>query len=373
MTALKHHMRPRSGFCWALVQPVLSPWKTLAAVGAVLLQSFAHAAELKRQRLHHTSRASSRRGGAQLLWRYSREAVQMRLRYLQTEQGTEAYTVLLQDIPGIPYGTPLHRLDATVRCVGPAVSVRNSRHPWHPVQHAAAPPGRHSAPHWNRQWFQCVFGRRPWHPVRNAAASPGRHGLLHSTCSIPTWHIKEPTRFCGRWMCACGHICRTPAKTPVCPLRQYALRAAYLLAWTSVWTSASVYKVWFTAYPECTRACRCWQCCRAQSRTRSKRRSAKRWRWARRVSPLQQAGWPTRSSPPGAAPGCTVYMMTYEGHMHESVSHVWTLDIILCTAPPEIRAQKAHTAQVCAMCAFASRNDLAMLGLQVTTGSDSPR
>ena len=38
----------------------------------------------------------------------------MRLRYLQTEQGTEAYTVLVQDIPGVPYGTPLHRLDNTV-------------------------------------------------------------------------------------------------------------------------------------------------------------------------------------------------------------------------------------------------------------------
>ena len=41
----------------------------------------------------------------------------MRLRYLQTAQGTEAYTVLVQDIPGVPYGTPLHRLDNTVRCL----------------------------------------------------------------------------------------------------------------------------------------------------------------------------------------------------------------------------------------------------------------
>ncbi|KAK9840790.1 hypothetical protein WJX81_004889 [Elliptochloris bilobata] len=54
-----------------------------------------------------------------LLWRYSREAVQMRLRYLQTDQGTEAYTVLVQDIPGVQYGTPLHRLDSTVLAVLP--------------------------------------------------------------------------------------------------------------------------------------------------------------------------------------------------------------------------------------------------------------
>ena len=56
----------------------------------------------------------------QLLWRYSREAVQMRLRYLQTEQGAEAYSVLVQDIPGVAYGTPLHRLDTTVLAALPA-------------------------------------------------------------------------------------------------------------------------------------------------------------------------------------------------------------------------------------------------------------
>jgi len=64
------------------------------------------------------------RARAQLLWRYSREAVQMRLRYLQTEQGAEAHTVLVQDIPGVSYGTPLHRLDATVLAVLPG-AVKN--------------------------------------------------------------------------------------------------------------------------------------------------------------------------------------------------------------------------------------------------------
>lgn len=43
----------------------------------------------------------------------------MRLRYLQTEQGAEAYSVLVQDIPGVTYGTPLHRLDNTVLAVLP--------------------------------------------------------------------------------------------------------------------------------------------------------------------------------------------------------------------------------------------------------------
>lgn len=67
--------------------------------------------------------------GAQLLWRYSREAVQMRLRYLQTEQGAEVYTVLVQDIPGVQYGTPMHRLDQTLLRVLPG-SLKD------PVKHA---------------------------------------------------------------------------------------------------------------------------------------------------------------------------------------------------------------------------------------------
>ena len=73
----------------------------------------------------------------------------MRLRYLQTEQGTEAYTVLVQDIPGVPYGTPLHRLDNTVRHpLCPQIGAGRPRHlPQQPVRHAAAPPECHKSPH----------------------------------------------------------------------------------------------------------------------------------------------------------------------------------------------------------------------------------
>jgi hypothetical protein len=37
---------------------------------------------------------------AQLLWKYSKGAVGLRLRYLQQLEGAESRTVLVQDIPG---------------------------------------------------------------------------------------------------------------------------------------------------------------------------------------------------------------------------------------------------------------------------------
>ncbi|CAL5228475.1 g11617 [Coccomyxa viridis] len=49
-----------------------------------------------------------------LLWKYSKNIVGLRLRYLQQNEGTEPRSVLVQDIPGIYYGTMLHRLDAFV-------------------------------------------------------------------------------------------------------------------------------------------------------------------------------------------------------------------------------------------------------------------
>ncbi|CAK0785988.1 hypothetical protein CVIRNUC_009201 [Coccomyxa viridis] len=49
-----------------------------------------------------------------LLWKYSKGIVGLRLRYLQQNEGTEPRSVLVQDIPGVYYGTMLHRLDAFV-------------------------------------------------------------------------------------------------------------------------------------------------------------------------------------------------------------------------------------------------------------------
>jgi hypothetical protein len=50
----------------------------------------------------------------QLLWRYNKEAVALRIQYLtHTPMGAESHTVMALDIPGVAYGTYLDRLDKT--------------------------------------------------------------------------------------------------------------------------------------------------------------------------------------------------------------------------------------------------------------------
>ena len=57
----------------------------------------------------------------QLVWRFSKEAVALRVRHLVSlPLGSDSHTVLVQDIPGIDFGTPLQRADATLLCVFPA-------------------------------------------------------------------------------------------------------------------------------------------------------------------------------------------------------------------------------------------------------------
>ncbi len=57
---------------------------------------------------------------AQLLWRYNREAVALRIAYLNSARpGGEAHTVLTTDIPGVEYGTLAHRIEGTVLRVLP--------------------------------------------------------------------------------------------------------------------------------------------------------------------------------------------------------------------------------------------------------------
>lgn len=58
---------------------------------------------------------------AQLLWRYSKGVVALRLRYLQQCEGVQARTALVQDIPGVHFGTLMHRADTTVLRVLPGI------------------------------------------------------------------------------------------------------------------------------------------------------------------------------------------------------------------------------------------------------------
>ena len=58
---------------------------------------------------------------AQLLWKYSKAAVALRLRFLQQAEGVQARTALVQDIPGVQFGTLMHRADTTVLRVLPGI------------------------------------------------------------------------------------------------------------------------------------------------------------------------------------------------------------------------------------------------------------
>lgn len=57
----------------------------------------------------------------QLLWKYSKAAVALRLQFLQQAEGVQARTALVQDIPGVHFGTLMHRADTTVLRVLPGI------------------------------------------------------------------------------------------------------------------------------------------------------------------------------------------------------------------------------------------------------------
>ena len=51
----------------------------------------------------------------QLLYRYSKEAVVLRIEFLNTtKQGAESHTVLVREIPGVDFGTIPNRIENTV-------------------------------------------------------------------------------------------------------------------------------------------------------------------------------------------------------------------------------------------------------------------
>ncbi len=53
--------------------------------------------------------------GMQLLWRFNKEAVALRIQYLmKTKEGAESHTVLVTDIPVLEFGTIPHRIETTV-------------------------------------------------------------------------------------------------------------------------------------------------------------------------------------------------------------------------------------------------------------------
>jgi hypothetical protein len=50
-----------------------------------------------------------------MLWRYNKEAVALRIAFFTSARpGGEAHTVLVRDIPGLPYGTIAARIEDTV-------------------------------------------------------------------------------------------------------------------------------------------------------------------------------------------------------------------------------------------------------------------
>ncbi len=49
----------------------------------------------------------------QLLWKYAKKSVALRVRYFTTlPKGEASHTALVQDIPGIPFGTQVNRVES---------------------------------------------------------------------------------------------------------------------------------------------------------------------------------------------------------------------------------------------------------------------
>ncbi|KAK9864573.1 hypothetical protein WJX84_004373 [Apatococcus fuscideae] len=63
-----------------------------------------------------------------LLWRYTKQAVTLRIQHLmRSKKGAESHSILVRDIPGIEYGTMLQRVDGTLGKVVPGSVKRNLR------------------------------------------------------------------------------------------------------------------------------------------------------------------------------------------------------------------------------------------------------
>ena len=61
----------------------------------------------------------------QLLWRYNKEAVTMRIQFLmEADRRVEASTVLVRDIPGVYYGTVADRIERTALRFLPSIVKR---------------------------------------------------------------------------------------------------------------------------------------------------------------------------------------------------------------------------------------------------------
>ena len=53
------------------------------------------------------------RVASQLLWKYAKKSVALRVRYFTTlPKGVASHTVLVQDIPGVPFGTQVQRVES---------------------------------------------------------------------------------------------------------------------------------------------------------------------------------------------------------------------------------------------------------------------
>ena len=59
----------------------------------------------------------------QLLWSYAKKSVALRVQYFLTlPKGVESHTVLVQDIPGVAFGTTIQRIEsAAPKCIAQKV------------------------------------------------------------------------------------------------------------------------------------------------------------------------------------------------------------------------------------------------------------
>ena len=81
----------------------------------------------------------------QLLWSYAKKSVALRIQYFRTlPKGVESHTVLVQDIPGVAFGTIIQRIESAAPKFIADKVCHQSSHEWMSCIYSSCYPAQNS-------------------------------------------------------------------------------------------------------------------------------------------------------------------------------------------------------------------------------------